>query len=550
MYKEFFGLRDNPFNVNPDPRYLFFTTQTQAALDELTYGIQARNGLLLLTGEVGTGKTTLINKLLECLHQRGTPTAFIFNSHLETNHLFDFILADFGLPFDHPRKESSLLRLNQWLIDRYRSGGETPVLIVDEAQGLPLHVLEEIRMLLNLETPHHKLLQIVLAGQPELEERLRRPELRQLKQRIMLRCKTAALTLDETHDYVQSRLHTAGADGKPIFSPEAVDALHFYSRGIPRVVNLLCEHGLINAYADNVKPVSARIIREIAREFQFEDFNPLAVRAISSDALTSKLIEIQSALANALSRSPISEAIFLQDDASSRISHSSAPMDNSENEVVPDEETAILSSADLLTQPNAVPAEFATETSHPSASFAFPSTAGVQCVAEMLGGMATISSLPQLHIVESKPRPREDAISSDAQASNPKNADRHSAAVDAAPTPARAGWTRVNASGASLAVRLVKWKTRLSFAAASLEWAQINAHILQRVKRSRRSAQTYFRASLAWLNKGTTVLASRTQVGSTAPLSRWLLEPWTPTLPALPGLRSFAMRRKLTHKKI
>ena len=406
MYKEFFGLRDNPFNVNPDPRYLFFTPQTQAALDELTYGIQARKGLLLLTGEVGTGKTTLINKLLECLHQRGTHTAFIFNSHLETNHLFDFIMADFGLPFDQARKESSLLRLNQWLIDRYRSGGETPVLIVDEAQGLPTHVLEEIRMLLNLETSCDKLLQIVLAGQPELEDRLRRPELRQLKQRITLRCKTAALfTVDETHDYVQSRLHTAGADGKPIFSPEAVDALHFYSRGIPRVVNLLCEHGLINGYADNVKPVSARIIREIAREFQFEDFNPLAVRAISSDALTSKLIEIQSTLAKALSRSPISEAIFLQDNTSSRIPHLGAQMGSSENEVVPDEETAILSSADLLTQPNTVPVEFSAETSHPSASVVFPSNAGVQCVAEMLGGMATISSLPQLHIVESKPRP-------------------------------------------------------------------------------------------------------------------------------------------------
>ena len=121
MYKEFFGLRENPFNVNPDPRYLFLTSQTRAALDELTYGIQARKGLLLLTGEVGTGKTTLINKLLEHLHQRKTPTAFVFNSHLETNHLFDFILADFGLPVDWTHKDSSLMRLNHWLIERYRA---------------------------------------------------------------------------------------------------------------------------------------------------------------------------------------------------------------------------------------------------------------------------------------------------------------------------------------------------------------------------------------------------------------------------------------------
>src|SRR5580698_4268184 len=182
MYKNFFGLRENPFNANPDPRYLFLTQQTQEALDEMTYGIHARKGLILLTGEVGTGKTTLINRLLDWLRQQKTPTAFIFNSHLETGHLFDFILADFEVPFDSRSGGNALMRLNQWLIERYRAG-DTPVLIVDEAQGLPVRVLEEIRLLLNLETPHEKLLQIVLAGQPELEERLKRHDLRQLKQR-------------------------------------------------------------------------------------------------------------------------------------------------------------------------------------------------------------------------------------------------------------------------------------------------------------------------------------------------------------------------------
>ena len=155
MYKHFFGLCENPFNVNPDPRYLFLTPQTQEALGEMTYGIQARKGLILLTGEVGTGKTTLINRLLDWLHQQQTPTAFIFNPRLKTSHLLDFILADFGLPFDSRLKGSALMRLNQWLIERYRAG-ETPVVIVDEAQGLPTHVLEEIRMLLNLETPTRK----------------------------------------------------------------------------------------------------------------------------------------------------------------------------------------------------------------------------------------------------------------------------------------------------------------------------------------------------------------------------------------------------------
>jgi len=199
MYKHFFGLCENPFNVNPDPRYLFLTPQTQEALDELTYGIQARKGLMLLTGEVGTGKTTIINRLLDCLRQQQTPTAFIFNSHLEISHLFDFILADFGVPFDATLNGNALMSLNQWLFERYRAE-DTPVLIVDEAQGLPTRILEEIGLLLNLETPREKLLQIVLAGQPELAERIERPELRQIKQRIALRCKTAPLTLGEAHD--------------------------------------------------------------------------------------------------------------------------------------------------------------------------------------------------------------------------------------------------------------------------------------------------------------------------------------------------------------
>jgi general secretion pathway protein A len=229
---------------------------------------------MLLTGEVGTGKTTLLNRLLDWLHQLKAPTAFVFNPHLETSHLFDLILADFEVPFDSRYKGNALMHLNHWLIERYRAG-DNPVLIVDEAQGLPTHLLEVIRMLLNLETPREKLLQIVLAGQPEIEERFRRHELRQLKQRITVHCRTAALTLAETHDYIQKRLHIAGANGTPIFSSEAMDAVHFYSRGIPRVANLLCEHALINAYVSLVRPVPAHLIEEIASEFQLDDSKPL-----------------------------------------------------------------------------------------------------------------------------------------------------------------------------------------------------------------------------------------------------------------------------------
>jgi general secretion pathway protein A len=275
MYKSFFGLKENPFNVNPDPRYLFFTNQIEETLTSLMYGIQTRKGFITLTGEVGTGKTTLINRLLEWLHQKKARTAFLFNSRMNTNQLFDFILAEFDISCESKSKSQQLMKLNHWLLDRYRTG-ETVVLIVDEAQNLTFPVLEEIRLLTNLETSTEKLLQIVLSGQPELEEKLRLPELRQLRQRIMVRCKTAQLTKEETHEYVSNRLKTAGAGATPIFSPQAIDAIHLFSLGVPRVINLLCEHALVNAYAENQRPILPKIIEEVAREFQLDEVEPIA----------------------------------------------------------------------------------------------------------------------------------------------------------------------------------------------------------------------------------------------------------------------------------
>src|SRR5271165_4215152 len=205
MYKSFFGLKENPFNVNPDPRFLFLTQQIEEALAGLMYGIQTRKGFITLTGEVGTGKTTRMN----------------------SNHLFDFILAEFEISCDSRTKSQQLMKLNQWLLERYRNG-ETAVVIVDEAQNLSYPVLEEIRLLTNLETSTDKLLQIVLSGQPELEEKLKLPQLRQMRQRIMLRCKTVPLTKDQTRDYIAERLKIAGAapGGQPLFSPAALEAIH------------------------------------------------------------------------------------------------------------------------------------------------------------------------------------------------------------------------------------------------------------------------------------------------------------------------------------
>ena len=275
MYKKFFGLKENPFNVNPDPRYLFLTPHTQEALACLTYGIETRKGFILLTGEVGTGKTTLINKLLEWLHKERVFTAFVFNPRLSVSQFFDFMMADFGIPCESHQKGQMLLKLNQWLLDRYRAG-ERAVLIVDEAQNLSPQMLEEIRLLTNLETSTEKLLQIVLAGQPELEQKLNQPELRQLRQRITLRAKTRQLTLEETQGYIEERLRIAGAENLDLFTPEAVAAVHRYARGIPRVTNLLCEHALVSSFADEKTPVPAEVVEEVARDFDLHIVDPLA----------------------------------------------------------------------------------------------------------------------------------------------------------------------------------------------------------------------------------------------------------------------------------
>jgi len=266
MYKGFFGLRANPFNINPDPRYLFLTRHTEEALACLTYGVQSRKGFVLLTGEVGTGKTTLINKLLEWLRLQQVATAFVFNSRLNVPQFLDYMMADFGITCDSKAKSQILLRLYNWLLDRYRAG-ETAVLIVDEAQNLSEEVLEEIRMLTNLETFTEKLLQIVLVGQPELGEKLKRPQLRQLRQRLTLRAKTYALTLDESKAYVQQRLRIAGSDGREIFDSEALVAIHRYAEGIPRVINLLCEHCLVSAFVDQQKIIGPVVVEAVARDF-------------------------------------------------------------------------------------------------------------------------------------------------------------------------------------------------------------------------------------------------------------------------------------------
>ena len=272
MYKKFFRLRESPFNVNPDPRYLYLTRHIQEALACLIYGIQTRKGFVLLTGEVGTGKTTVLNKLLDWSRQEQIATAFMFNPRLSEAEFFDFMLADFGIPCDSNMKSRALMKLNSWLLEQHRRGTRA-VLIVDEAQNLSADMLEEIRLLTNLETSTEKLLQIVLAGQPELEEKLTDPQLRQLRQRITLWAKTRPLTLLETHGYIKERLRIAGSAGEEIFSPSAIEVVHRHARGIPRLINLLCEHALISAFVEHSQTVSEKIVEEVARDFDLQEID-------------------------------------------------------------------------------------------------------------------------------------------------------------------------------------------------------------------------------------------------------------------------------------
>jgi general secretion pathway protein A len=289
QFSSFFDLRDNPFRANPDPRYLFLTQRTKETLDQIIEGIRSRKGLLLLTGEVGTGKTILLNRLMEWLAQERIPKAFIFNSHLKASEVLELVLADFGVPFNANRG-TPLAHLHSWLQDR-SCAGQTPVLFVDEAQGLTLRTLEELRMLLNLQTSQGGLLQIVLCGQPEFEETLKRPELRQLRQRIALRCRTAPLTLAETQDYIDARLRVAGGSGAAVFHPEAVQALLLYSRGLPRVLNALCEQSLMRAAREKIRPVSGRMVGEAAHELQYDEIRPFVPNSAADDAVIPSLLQ-------------------------------------------------------------------------------------------------------------------------------------------------------------------------------------------------------------------------------------------------------------------
>ena len=263
MYLNFYMLDEKPFNATPDPRFLFLTPAHREALAQLVYGAQENKGFLVLTGEVGTGKTTLLHTLLQRLDS-STPVAFIMNSLLPFDGLLEYVLEDFGIRAAGQSSAQRLVALNHFLIERRRAG-QTAVLILDEAQNLAPETLEQVRLLSNFETPTDKLLQILLVGQPELKDKLALPSLRQLKQRIGLRCAIPPMTAEETRDYIRTRLRIAGARDLNLFDEAAVRRIAEYAEGIPRVVNIVCDHALLIGYADQTRRIGRTVVERAVR---------------------------------------------------------------------------------------------------------------------------------------------------------------------------------------------------------------------------------------------------------------------------------------------
>jgi len=260
MYLQFYGLRESPFSPTPDPKFLFQSARHREALAQLIYGVRERKGFIVLTGEIGTGKTTLLRALLERLDAQ-SPVAFIHNSALPMDGLLEYMLQDWGVKSEATTHAQRLFELNTFLIEEHRRGA-SPVLVIDEAQNLSIQSLEAVRLLSNFETTSQKLMQILLVGQPELRDKLNAPELRQLKQRVGLRCHIGPLSPEETRLYIRHRLRVAGATDTGIFTDAAVQKITEYSRGIPRVVNIVCDHCLIAGYADSKKRIEARMVDE------------------------------------------------------------------------------------------------------------------------------------------------------------------------------------------------------------------------------------------------------------------------------------------------
>lgn len=288
MYKEFFGLENLPFTLSPDPRFIVFTPSYNEVLATLYYGLENAKGLIVLTGEVGTGKTTALRWILRRIDS-SVLAAYIFNPRLSIDEFYHHVTDMLGIT-DWGNKAELLSEMGRVLEDRHRRGLRT-VLIIDEAHELSEYVLEEIRLLLNFESDDAKHLQIVLTGQPELRNKLNQPNLRQLKQRVALRCKMHVFPdVDEVERYVSERLLTAGAEQPNIFTPGALDLIYQCSEGIPRQINNLCDNAMLSAYAMGEEMISRQIIEKVADNLDLLPDKKLYVSGQASDVPASRVL--------------------------------------------------------------------------------------------------------------------------------------------------------------------------------------------------------------------------------------------------------------------
>jgi len=269
MYNAYFGFSEAPFSLSPDPAFFYRSEQHEEALANLVYGVQARKGFIVLTGEVGTGKTTMLECLRDYLESQYYEFAFLFNSRINADQFFEMIAYDLNLPCARTSKTEVLFALNQLLVDQAQEG-RTVVLIVDEAHNLEWEVLEEIRLLGNLENRNGKLLQIILAGQPEFDRKLDAPNLRNLKQRVVLRCELEPFTLADATEYMETRMEKGGMPNQTVFSGELIADIHLRSRGIPRIINAICDNLLLTAFAQEVKVCTHEMLDEVCKDMRLE----------------------------------------------------------------------------------------------------------------------------------------------------------------------------------------------------------------------------------------------------------------------------------------
>ena len=264
---DFYGLTDPPFDITPNPLFLFYSGRHREAYNHLMYGIRERKGFVQLTGEVGAGKTTLCRAMLEQLDNKHFATALILNPVMSPDELMKAIAIEFGLPVNGLDRLEILSVINHFLLHQYEDGKET-VLIIDEAQDLTEDLLEQVRLLSNLETDDRKLLQIVLLGQPELRDRLNNPRLRQLRQRITVRYHLFPLTREEVIRYVHHRLHVSGGNGTPYFTRPALWRVHHYSKGIPRLVNAVCDKALLAGFVQHSERINFQMVGQAIHELE------------------------------------------------------------------------------------------------------------------------------------------------------------------------------------------------------------------------------------------------------------------------------------------